>query len=63
MAEHIPANMRRLKVVYPAQHWDCPSHGSQRYEHQVDDDGNVFVLVLVEAVKPLLSAGYQIDPS
>ena len=61
MAEHIPANMRRLRVVDPTQHWDSPSHGSQRFEHQVDDAGNVFVVVPVEAVRPLLRAGYAVD--
>ena len=61
MAEHIAANMVRLRVVDPTQHWDSPSHGSVSYPHQVDDDGNTYVVVPVEAVRPLLRAGYAVD--
>jgi hypothetical protein len=42
MGDFVPANMIRLKVINPSAHWDAPSHGSQRFEHQVDDAGNVF---------------------
>jgi hypothetical protein len=61
MGDFVPANMIRLKVINPSAHWDAPSHGSQRFEHQVDDAGNVFVIVPVEAVRPLLRAGYAVD--
>jgi hypothetical protein len=61
MGDFVPANMVRLKVINPSAHWDAPSHGSLRYEHQVDENGDTYVLVPVEAVRPLLGAGYCVD--
>lgn len=62
MAEHTPPGMVRLRVCTPSAHWDAPSHSAQRYEHQTDPDGNVYVTVPIEAVRPLLRAGYEVCP-
>jgi hypothetical protein len=59
VTEFVPPGMVRMRVVDPTQHWDCPSHGSQRYEHQTDDAG-VYIIVPLAGVKPLLRSGYAI---
>ena len=55
MPGYVPPGMVRLRCVTPANHWDCPSAGHQRLEHDANNE------ILVERgphAEALLKAGY-----
>jgi hypothetical protein len=60
MPEFVQPGMIRMKVITPSAHWDAPSHGAARFEHQVDENGNTYVVVPREAVRALAQAGYVV---